>query len=150
MPRISVRIDDGLNAEILARCETGEDARAEEGLVRSAALREMLDRYLWILRIGRKTVRRVLTGDELALIADSLNGTITAGQAEVWFANPLLSWSVSDILPDGLAEKWGVDGPALVKKLAELGPAEIAAILDAVERFRHRPEGKDPRRILEE
>lgn len=80
--------------------------------------------------------RRELAGldfseGEASLICDANNGTI-------WEAHTLaLLWAnVADAIRlNGLEEKWGVDGDALVRKLQGLTPGQGAAVVDACERF---------------
>ncbi len=55
-----------------------------------------------------------------------------------WFATPeldhLLYMNVEDSLQDGLAEKWGVDGPALVEKLKALTIAQRNVVVEEIKR----------------
>ena len=63
------------------------------------------------------------------LLCDVMNGTLHQP-----YSVSLLWAEVSDALPDGYAEKWNIDGPALVEKLRALSPFECMAVADAVER----------------
>jgi hypothetical protein len=87
-----------------------------------------LGRYYDSLMLALASVE--LTAPEAGLIVDALNGTLidlTAAQ--------MLAAEIEDALADGLAAKWGIDGPALVAKLASLTLTQRLAICDAVERF---------------
>lgn len=48
---------------------------------------------------------------------------------------PRVAWmSVADaILHDGLADRWGIDGPRLVERVQALSPLSIVALIDALE-----------------
>ena len=80
--------------------------------------------------VARARLVGQFSAGELALIADSSNGTRWDA-----YSVPLLYANVEDGLDDGLAEKWEVEGAALVAKLRALSYIEAAAIVDAVERW---------------
>lgn len=88
-----------------------------------------LERYYEALRRELATVR--LSRDEALLICDACNGTLFEPHSV-----PLL-WAEIDeaIRAAGLAQKWGVDGEALVTNLRDLSYAQALAVVDAVERF---------------
>jgi hypothetical protein len=91
-----------------------------------------LERYYALLERARADLaaRRLFRREELGLMVDACNGT----HFEAWSV-PLLSVTVQDsIALDGLDAKWGVDGAALVGKLAALDPASTFALVDAIER----------------
>ena len=96
----------------------------------SGALAEGLSRYYEMLRRERVILRAMFSEDECGLLLDVGNGT-------AWHAwsVPLLAASVEDSAPDGYAQKWGVDLPALVAKLAGLSYAQNCALVDAIERW---------------
>lgn len=106
-------------------------ARAEESLGLVAA--RDLARYYALLARERRAAE-LSRAEALALI-DALGG---------WFADPadapFLWLEVADALPDGLAAKWGIDGPALVAKLQALPPGQAQALVDAAERWWLLPE----------
>lgn len=85
-----------------------------------------LDRYYDMLARSLPT----FTVAEASLICDALNGSLLQPASA-----PLLWAEISDALDDGLAEKWGVDGPALVARLRLLTPFQALAVEDAVERW---------------
>ena len=71
-----------------------------------------------------------LSEGEACALCDVLNSTYVDahGAGMLWL-------EVEDALEDGLAEKWGIDGPALVEKLKHMPRARLMAIADAVERW---------------
>jgi len=87
-----------------------------------------LGRYYYLLALALGAV--VLSEGEAALIVDALNGSYI----ELMTAQ-LLAADIADSLDDGLADKWDVDGPALVAKVAGWSLASRLAVCDAVERF---------------
>lgn len=92
-----------------------------------------LSRYYALLR--RESRRICLTVNEALAICDALNGSrMDATSAAFLWAE------IADALPDGLAAKWDIDGPALVARLRALTPAQSLAIVDAVERWWRLPE----------
>lgn len=103
-------------------------ARAETGVGPAAVAQRDLARYYELLALALVSVD--LTTGEASLIVDALNGTIidlTAAQ--------MLATAIADSLDDGLAEKWGVDGPGLVASAQGWTLAQRIAVCDAVERF---------------
>ncbi len=82
----------------------------------SLSIRETLDRLTLARVREREYLQSLLTADECAAILDACNGWLidTASIAHI-------SIEVADALPDGLASKWSIDGPALVAKLEGLG-----------------------------
>lgn len=87
-----------------------------------------LDRYYTVLTA--ELARLDLSEPEAMLIIDSLNGSLldTSSYRLLWA-------EIDDALDDGLAEKWGIDGFALVAKLRALSPAQAMAVIDAGERW---------------
>lgn len=121
MPQISVRLPDDFTAKL------------EERGDRAGVIRSTLDRYWDLLQRARPALREKFSAAELSLIADASNGTIY----DTW-SIPALWMGIEDSINlDGTADKWSVDGPALVDKLKALTPAESHALVDAVERFWH-------------
>jgi hypothetical protein len=119
------------------------DARtpADQSFVET--VRRDLTRYYFLLPRALPT----FSDAEASLIVDALNGTIfhpeTIG----------LLWAEIDeaVRNAGLAEKWRVDGAALVSRLRDLSFVEALAIVDAVERFwrgPYRQEGPMRERLL--
>lgn len=116
--RLTGRMEDDLNNR------TGGEAGS-----RHAVAKRDLERYYELLRRELRTVS--LSREEVMLLLDVSNGTL-------WqpFSIPLLWAEVEDSLEDGLAEKWGVDGPALVERLKAFTPGQAFAVVDALERVR--------------
>lgn len=111
------------------------DARGERGAAnRSGVINRDLERYYEILRYGLQSLRDRLTDSEMAAILDNLNGCWMAETVSV----RLIYANVEDGLDEGLAEKWQIDGPELVRKLKNLSFAESCALVDAVERWWNR------------
>ncbi len=87
-----------------------------------------LSRYHVLMNMGLKDVD--LSYGEASLIIDCMNGTVLG--ANIRF----LPAHVSDaIFYDNLAEKWSIDGEALLAKLRQAGPLVLCAIVDAAEKF---------------
>lgn len=111
------------------------DARGERGAAnRSGVISRDLERFYEALRRARAELRKKLSEAEMSAILDNLNG--------VWMAEPvsinLIYANVADGLEDGLAEKWKIDGKALVEKLRSLSFIESCALADASERWWNR------------
>lgn len=104
------------------------DALAERGQRAPTVNRDLGRLYT----LYDRALRRLdLTVDEACLIVDALNGTIHDVRSGVRF------WiDVQDAIElEGLAEKWNVDGKALIEKLTALDELSCMAIVDAAERF---------------
>ena len=102
----------------------------ERGGARSTIITRDLERLYTLYR--RVLKRTSLTIDEACLITDALNGSLmTADTAHLLWA------SIEDAIKyEGLAEKWNVDGRALVEKLrCSLNETQTMAVIDAAERF---------------
>jgi len=131
---VQPRLEERVLAELDARAEPGsEDSRVTHG--RSSVVREMLDDYLALLAHTRRELRRrqLFSDGELSALVDALNGLKhTPGIIGE------LAINIEDALPDGIAEKWSIDGKALVEKLQALTPTEEITILDAAARWWNR------------
>lgn len=104
------------------------DALAERGQRAPTVNRDLGRLYT----LYDRALRRLdLTVDEACLIVDALNVTIHDVRSGVRF------WiDVQDAIElEGLAEKWNVDGKALIEKLTALDELSCMAIVDAAERF---------------
>jgi hypothetical protein len=74
---------------------------------------------------------RVLTSDEAKLVLDVQNGAAAlGGQPGIWIRGGLVLNVEDGIELNKYDEKWGIDGPELVRKLQRLGAGETAALLD--------------------
>lgn len=94
----------------------------------SSAINRVADRYYELVRRSRID----LPQPELDAVRDALNGWLAEPAATI-AGGPALE--VEDALPDGLAERHGIDGPALVAKLRGLTYAQEIALVDAVEQY---------------
>ena len=116
-PRVQFRA-----GEMLPALQARADVESEAAI--AAVAQRDLTRYYDLLRRSLPT----FTEPEASLLMDACNG---------WHIEPhtapLLWAQIADSLADGLAEKWGVDGPALVARLRALSYAQALAICDAVE-----------------
>lgn len=108
------------------------ERRVDEGQ-RSAYIAQALDRYFGLMHYSRDSLKNMFTDNELGLIVDALNGVYMGDESSlrlVWAA-------VQDAVKiDKLDEKWGVDGPTVVRKLEDLKDSEYAsvvALIDAIE-----------------
>jgi hypothetical protein len=104
-------------------------ARTGAGNV-SGALNAAVAHYLAIMDAHRPD----LSHGEWLAVCDVLNATAID---EAWTrrAARYLAIEVEEGLVDGLAEKWEIDGPALVAKLAALDTAGALAVLHVAETF---------------
>ena len=129
--RLSITIPAHTLALVEARqARSGE----EQSYDRSAVIARSLDRYFYALAAARRALRERFSAAEQGLILDVANGALFASPCAVGF----IEHEVADAIADGYAEKWHVDGPALVEKLAALTYAEKLALIDAAERWWHR------------
>ena len=99
----------------------------------SLALRETLDRLTLSIASERAFLQSLFTASEMGAILDACNGWLidTASIAHI-------SIEVADALPGGLAEKWAIDGPALLEKLERLGYFSCWVLTDAITRWWNR------------
>ena len=97
----------------------------------SARVSVMLDRY-------RELVRRI---DPFETFSEQERNAILDATVS-WWPEPAatiplgVALEVQDSLADGLAEKWRVDGPALVAKLRSLGIGEQFAMVEWIEQWK--------------
>lgn len=128
--KLSITMPEDVYADLELRLSYGQEG--EENV--SGAISRDLERYYAALERARKSLREKLSTAEVSAVLDNLNG--------VWHAEPfsigLIYANVADGLEDGLAEKWKIDGPALVAKLKALSFSESAALVDCAERWWNR------------
>lgn len=94
----------------------------------SHRLAQIADRYGEILR---HAVLPELSNAELDLLRDASNGVLHEPASLIRGA---LAQGVGDAIAlDGLAEKWGVDGEALVEKLRGLSLAQEIRLIEDLE-----------------
>ena len=129
--RLSITIPAHTLAQVEARqARPGE----EQSTDRSAVIAKSLDRYFYALNSARRGLRERFSAAEAGLILDVANGALFASPCAINF----IEHEVAAGIIDGLAERWHVDGPALVKKLKALSYAEKLALIDAAERWLNR------------
>ena len=129
--RLSITIPAHTLEHIAARqARPGE----EQSYDRSATIAKSLDRYFYALAAARRGLRSRFSSGEQGLILDVANGCLFGSPCAINF----IEHEVAGGIDDGLAEKWNVDGPALLKKLAALTYAEKLALVDAAERWWNR------------
>lgn len=102
--------------------------RATGGASAGATAQRDLERYYDVLALALAQVE--LTPGEASLIVVALNGTLIDIHAA-----QMLHYEIADSLDGGLAEKWEVDGPALVAKARGWSLLTRMAVCDAAERF---------------
>lgn len=75
--------------------------------------------------------------NDVGLSASEMNAVVDAHWSH-WFETSELDrhvdWNVEDSLQDGLAEKWNIDGPALVAKLKALTSEQQDALVAEIQR----------------
>lgn len=129
--RLSITIPAHTLAHVEARqARSGE----EQSYDRSAVIARSLDRYFYALAAARRGLRERFSAGEQGLLLDVANGALFASPCAINF----IEHEVAAALIDGAAERWHVDGPALMKKLKALSYVEKLALIDAAERWLHR------------
>jgi len=129
--RLSITMPPSTLAHVEARqARPGE----ERSFDRSTIIAKSLDRYFYALAAARRGLRERFSAAEQGLILDVANGCLFSSPCAVGF----IEHEVAAALADGGAEKWNVDGPALIEKLKALTYAEKLALIDAAERWWHR------------
>ena len=133
------------NATILLSKESNEykqlenRATARYGNTVNAIGNREITRYYELLRLGRRSVRRLFTENELQLLADISNGT-SFEPVEIILSNNGFLMQFEDALIDAgeyedYCGKWSVDAIEMQTKLKGLGFAEIMALIDVIEIF---------------
>ncbi len=129
--RLSITMPPSTLAHVEARQANPQD---EQSTDRSATIAKSLDRYFYALNSARRDLRERFSAGEQGLLIDVANGALFASPCAIGF----LEHEVAAALIDGAAERWHVDGPALMKKLKALSYVEKLAIVDAAERWWNR------------
>jgi len=127
-PRIHFRAADLLPALSERTTPEPDGSLSERGLANTAD--RDLHRYYHLLRLALPT----FSLPEASLIVDALNGLILEPHS-----GHLLWAEIEDGLAEGLAEKHGVAGLALVARLRALPPFEAFAVAEAAERWWNGP-----------
>lgn len=121
-PRVQFRAGDLLPA-LLARTAEDPVEGYTEGALSQTAQRD-LERYYALLKLSLPAFSEA----EASLIVDALNGSMLESHS-----GHLLWAEIDDAVREGLAEKWGVAGPALVERLRALPPFAQYAVWEAAE-----------------
>lgn len=100
------------------------------GTTVSSRINRVGDRYAEIMR--RVQIEKRFAEAEWNLLRDSLNGTLNEPASQI---RHLWHGIEDSIELDGLAEKWEVDGEALLAKLRDLSFVEEVAVVESVERW---------------
>ena len=129
--RLSITMPSHTLAHVEARQANPQD---EQSTDRSATIAKSLDRYFYALAAARRDLRSRFSSGEQGLILDVANDCLFSSPCAVGF----IEHEVAAGIADGLAERWQVDGPALVKKLKALSYVEKLALIDAAERWLNR------------
>lgn len=101
-------------------------ARLPAASSQSGSIARACDRYAEIIAA---TPLPTFERSEWALIMEACLGTLWEPAANIRY----LWQGVEDALADGLAEKWGVDGAALIERLKQLPFAEELRIVHELE-----------------
>jgi hypothetical protein len=94
----------------------------------SGRIRSIVDRYHEICR--RERPLDGLSDAERSAILDACMSWLPEPAATIFGG---VEFEVSDALRDGLAEKWSIDGDALVSKLRAMAPGAQIALVDWIE-----------------
>ena len=126
--KLSITLDGSVWAEVASRLQQNEQNV-------SGTISRDLDRYYAALERARRSLREKLSQSEISAVIDNLN--------DCWMAEPysiqLVYANIADgIQEEGLAQAWGIDGPALVEKLRTMSFIELCALVDASERWWNR------------
>jgi len=89
------------------------------------------DRNRYYVLLEHELARLALSEAEACAVVDAMNGTVFDATS---YRHLVMSMEDACRL-DGLDEKWGFDGDALVARLEALTPGQCWALVDAVERF---------------
>jgi hypothetical protein len=124
MQVISLNLENSVIEAIDARVKGRDPGRS------TVASRD-LARYYEAITRARADVRDKLSKAELSAVIDNLKGVYTSDTVSV----RMLWANIEDALANKLAEKWKIDGAALVRKLRSFTFIESAALIDAAERY---------------
>lgn len=105
------------------------DAERGEGGSLSGGINRSIDRYNEVVRRHR-AVEGLFSEAELMALRDVARGWIAEPAATIAGG---LALELSDALPDGIAEKWAINAPALIEKLRALPYADELALVAGIE-----------------
>lgn len=94
----------------------------------SHRLSQIADRYLEMLR---RAPLPKMSEAEINAVRDALNGALPEPAEMI---RGFAALEVEDALLDGLADKWGIDGSALVSKLHGLSYAQEVRLIEEIEK----------------
>jgi hypothetical protein len=97
----------------------------------SGILNTAVSRYLAMVDASQP----IFAEAEWLAVCDVLNGTLVDDKMWIRHSGMLMAQEMQDSAPDGVYEKWGIDGPALCKKLAALPLVQSLAVLHVVTAF---------------
>lgn len=97
----------------------------------SGQVARIIDRYYEMCR--REPVAKLFSPAEFNAICDACLSWSLEPAAAIFEG---IALEVADALPDGLADKWGIDGPALVAKIEALTPSQQVILADQIEAAR--------------
>lgn len=123
------KLSVSLSPDIMGQINT----RAEGNV--SGAINKSLARYFALLQRSLAELRSQLSEPECSLILDATNGSAFSDTISL---NMLWADIEDAVNLDGLDQKWGVDGRALVAKIKLAGMAGQTALIDASERWWNR------------
>lgn len=163
MTPVNLRLPDELITSIQALYPNATLSDSLRDALRQAVAypAESAQQFEALLSRSRRHLRKWLSPEQIAAVADALNGTtidpislvspVTPGPSEAFPVTSAIGAEVEDAMPE-LAEKWGLDGPSFCEKLAALSIVDTVALYDAVRRFWRRVgegDNPDPRKLLE-
>lgn len=90
----------------------------------------LLERYFALVRSRVRVIRKTFTEPELQAFLDAANGT-DWNPIEVGIQTVALE--LSDAFEDGLADKWNIDGAAMLAKIEAVDNLTIVALIDFAE-----------------
>ena len=90
-----------------------------------------LDRYFWLL----ETAMPKLSEAEFNLLCDACNGWASSYEPPEVVAQGLVMQIEDAINYEQLAQKWAVDGTALIAQLQTLSALETLALVEAIEKY---------------
>jgi len=96
----------------------------------SGRLSTIADRYLEILR--RTRIEQRFSESELNALRDCCNGMVFEPAALI---DGAILANFRDAAPDGLYEKWGIDGESVAQRLASLSYPVQIALVESIEQW---------------
>src|SRR5262245_5444575 len=135
--KTSINLKESVFAAVEERGDRGEANR-------SGVISRDMERYYDSLRRARADLRdTILSKAEISAIVDNFKDESLLEM----FSIRLIYGSLPDMIElNGIEQKWGIDGKALVDKLRKLSFIESCALVDAIERHWYRvAQGQKPK-----